>query len=192
MSILPIDLICQMQTLLSKTRDGSVGGTPSYDEVAKNLDHHRQGDPAVKKIVDSTLKTLKAGPEALDSVLGRHAARALEAKIVADKCAEWIEQLTPGNPSFKDFTLPEKGSGFGLVEAPRGALGHWIDIKDKKIANYQCVVPTTWNCSPRDDRGIAGAVEQALVGTPIANEDNPIEAARVVRSFDPCIACAVH
>ena len=79
-----------------------------------------------------------------------------------------------------------------MTEAARGALGHWINISDSKIANYQCVVPTTWNCSPRDDRGVPGTVEQALVGLPIADAKNPIEAARVVRSFDPCLACAVH
>ena len=70
--------------------------------------------------------------------------------------------------------------------------GHWLDIKDHRIGNYQCVVPTTWNCSPRDDGGTPGAMEQALVGTPVADPQNPLEAARVIRSFDPCIACAVH
>ena len=104
----------------------------------------------------------------------------------------WLDQLTPDAPAFKDFSIPESGRGYGLTEAARGALGHWIDIKDKKISNYQCVVPTTWNCSPRDDRGVPGPVEQALVGVPIADAENPVEAARVVRSFDPCLACAVH
>ena len=79
-----------------------------------------------------------------------------------------------------------------MTEAARGALGHWIDIGDSKIRNYQCVVPTTWNCSPRDDRGQPGAIEQALLGTPVADAENPIEVARVVRAFDPCLACAVH
>jgi len=100
--------------------------------------------------------------------------------------------LKAGEPTFADFSIPASGKGAGLTEAPRGALGHWIEIQDYKIANYQCVVPTTWNCSPRDGRGQPGPVETALEGTPVADPGNPIEAARVVRSFDPCLACAVH
>jgi len=80
----------------------------------------------------------------------------------------------------------------GLHEAPRGALGHWITIKDYKIDNYQAVVPTTWNGGPRDDNGLRGPIEEALVGTPVKDPENPIELVRVVRAFDPCIACAVH
>jgi ferredoxin hydrogenase large subunit/hydrogenase large subunit len=142
--------------------------------------------------VDHLLKALGRQPADLVSVMGRHAARALECKILADRCAEWLDQLKPDAPTFQDFSLPESGRGYGLTEAARGALGHWIDIKNRKISNYQCVVPTTWNCSPRDDRGVAGPVEQALIGVPVADPANPIEVARVVRSFDPCLACAVH
>jgi Ni,Fe-hydrogenase I large subunit len=91
-----------------------------------------------------------------------------------------------------DFSAPDSGRGYGLAEAARGALGHWLEMSESKIRNYQCVVPTTWNCSPRDDRGIPGPVEQALAGLPVADPENPIEAARVVRSFDPSPACAVH
>ena len=116
----------------------------------------------------------------------------MECKLLADRCAQWLDQLTPDAPAFRDFSIPASGRGYGLTEAARGALGHWITIEDKKISNYQCVVPTTWNCSPRDDRGVPGPVEQALVGVPVADADNPIEVARVVRSFDPCLACAVH
>lgn len=130
--------------------------------------------------------------ENLNSVMGRHIARALECKIVADRCAEWVELLRPDEPTFRDFNIPKKARGVGLTEAPRGALGHWLEIEDYKISNYQNVVPTTWNCSPRDDRGNPGTVELALEGTHIADSKNPIEVARVVRSFDPCIACAVH
>ncbi len=150
------------------------------------------GNAAVKPLIDSVLNSLSKTPDHLVSAIGRHAARAIETKIIADRCFEWIEQLVPGDPTFTDFEIPKEGRGAGLTEAPRGALGHWIVIKDGKIENYQCVVPTTWNCSPRDDRGKPGAIEQALVGTPVADEQNPLEAARVVRSFDPCLACAVH
>ena len=160
--------------------------------LARVLMAYSAGMPQVKTLVDTVLSRLGAGPEALDSVLGRHAARAIECKIIAERCLEWAEQVRPGEATYTDFELPENAVGHGLTEAPRGALGHWIDIADHKIKNYQCVVPTTWNCSPRDDRGNPGPVEIALVGTPIADEKHPIEAARVVRSFDPCIACAVH
>jgi ferredoxin hydrogenase large subunit/hydrogenase large subunit len=154
--------------------------------------YHDGRNPAVKTAVDGLLKALDRSPADLVSVLGRHATRALEAKLLADRCAEWLDQLVPDQPTNRDFTIPASGSGVGLTEAARGALGHWIEIRDHKIANYQCVVPTTWNCSPRDDRGEPGPMEQALAGTPVADAKAPIEAARVIRSFDPCLACAVH
>jgi ferredoxin hydrogenase large subunit/hydrogenase large subunit len=147
---------------------------------------------ALKSAVDGLLKTLGREPKDLVSIMGRHAARALECKLVADRCMQWLDQLVPDAPAFSDFTIPDSASGYGLTEAARGALGHWITIRGQKISNYQCVVPTTWNCSPRDDRSNPGPVEQALVGTPVADAENPIEVARVVRSFDPCLACAVH
>jgi len=126
------------------------------------------------------------------SVLGRHAARALDTKIVADSMPDWLLQLEPGEPAYVAYEIPEEGTGMGLVEGARGALGHWIEIKDKKIANYQCVVPSTWNLSPKDDKEQPGPVEQALIGTKVKDEENPFEVVRIVRAFDPCIACAVH
>jgi len=147
---------------------------------------------ALTSAVDALLKDLGRQPGDLNSVLGRHAARALECKFIIDQCAQWLDQAVPDEATFTDFSIPESGRGYGLTEAARGALGHWIDISDFKIRNYQCVVPTTWNCSPRDDRGVPGTIEQSLVGLPIADAQNPIEAVRVVRSFDPCLACAVH
>lgn len=149
-------------------------------------------NPALNKLVDEVLAIFNATPEALNSALGRHAARAIESKLLVDKCLAWADRVVPGAPTCEKFEIPKKGNGYGLTEAARGALGHWIEVENGKIANYQCVVPTTWNCSPRDDKGIAGPVEQSLIGTPVANAANPLEAARVVRSFDPCIACAVH
>ncbi|UCG61323.1 MAG: nickel-dependent hydrogenase large subunit [Candidatus Zixiibacteriota bacterium] len=154
--------------------------------------HLTGASETVSKMVTDTLARFNAPVGALFSVLGRHAARALEAKVVADRCAQWVTQLQPGKPAHTPFSIPQQGEGIGLTEAPRGALGHWISIKDKKINRYQCVVPTTWNGSPCDDKGCKGPMEQALIGTPIADIENPIEAGRVVRSFDPCIACAVH
>ncbi len=150
------------------------------------------GEPTVKKLVDSVLSKFKASPKALFSVLGRHAARALYTKFLADSMPEWLLQLKPGEPAYIDYTIPDEAFGMGLVDGARGALGHWIEIKDKKIANYQCVVPSTWNMSPKDDNGQPGPVEQALIGTKIKDENNPFELGRIVRSFDPCLACAIH
>jgi len=148
--------------------------------------------PQVNSLVDGLLSNLGRTPRDLYSVLGRHAARAVECKLVADKCMEWLNRLRPGKPTCEDFAIPENAWGAGLTEAPRGALGHWINIRGRKIARYQCVVPTTWNCSPRDDRGNPGPVETALINVSVNDAQNPVEVARVVRSFDPCIACAVH
>ena len=89
-------------------------------------------------------------------------------------------------------TWPPESKGFGFTEAPRGALGHWIQIKDGKIANYQIVVPSTWNASPKDGKGQHGAYEAALVGTPMADPKRPVEILRTIHSFDPCLACASH
>jgi Ni,Fe-hydrogenase I large subunit len=150
------------------------------------------GNTSVKKEVDALLKVFNADISAVFSVLGRHAGRAIESKLLCQRMYGWLDELDANGKPRNYYEIPDKGEGEGLVEAPRGALGHWIVIENKKIANYQCVVPSTWFCGPRDDRGVMGPVEQALIGTPISDPKNPIEAARVVRSFDPCIACAVH
>jgi hydrogenase large subunit len=150
------------------------------------------GDPTMKKLVDWALAELKASPSVLFSVMGRHLARALSAKFIADSMDKWLLELKPGEPTFIEYTVPEEGKGAGLTEASRGALGHWIEIKGRKIANYQCVVPTTWNASPRDDNGNPGPIEQAITGTKVKDKNNPFEIVRIVRSFDPCLGCAIH
>jgi len=150
------------------------------------------GNPTVKELVDSMLSRFKAQPRAMFSVLGRHGARALDTKFVADSMVDWLLQLKTGEPAYIDYEIPDESTGMGLVEAARGALGHWIEIKGQKIENYQCVVPSTWNLSPKDDMEQPGPVEQSLIGTKVKDEDNPFEIVRIVRSFDPCIACAVH
>ncbi|MFH1842724.1 MAG: nickel-dependent hydrogenase large subunit [bacterium] len=131
--------------------------------------------------------------------VARHAARALETKSVVDACYHWCDQLLTEmtKPGFKihdteNWEPPQSGSGAGFYEAPRGALGHWIAIKDGVIENYQCVVPTTWNGSPRCDKNIRGQYEESLIGVPVPDPDNPINVVRVIRSFDPCLACAIH
>jgi len=160
--------------------------------LARLLVAYATGVPKVRSLVDGVLSEFNADVSALFSVLGRHAARALECKLVADAMAEWVLQLQPGEPNCAEYELPEESSGMGLTGAPRGALGHWIEIKDGVIANYQAVVPTTWNCSPRDDNGQPGTCEQALEGTMVKDVENPFELVRIVRAFDPCLACSVH
>jgi len=128
------------------------------------------------------------------SPLGRHLARALECKFIADAMSAWIQAVTPDAPTYAARSIPVSSTGAGLVEAPRGALGHWIHIEGKKIFNYQCVVPTTWNCSPMDDDGNYGPAEQTLVGNNISTDAKTqiVNVLRLLHPFDFCIACAVH
>jgi hydrogenase large subunit len=169
--------------------DGKVYEVGPLARVAVN---YASGDTVIKQMVDDALNQLKLPPSALFSVMGRHLARAICAKYIADNAAKWLLELKPGEATYCDYVIPDEAEGMGLVEASRGALGHWIRIKDKKIANYQAVVPTTWNASPRDDQGNPGPIEQAIIGTKIRDKDNPFELVRIVRSFDPCLACAIH
>lgn len=136
---------------------------------------------------------------ALPGAVARHAARAIETKLIVDACYAWCDQLLAEmtKPGFKihdtaHWDPPETGEGAGFYEAPRGALGHWIKIKNKKIENYQAVVPSTWNASPRCEKNFRGQYEESLIGAPVPDTDNPINVARIIRSFDPCLACAVH
>ncbi len=153
-------------------------------------------------VVKGALKTLNVPVGALFSTLGRTAARGLETKLVAGWSKEIYQQLlsnikngdtrTFNNEKWDPNTWPAEAKGVGLTEAPRGALAHWIVIKDKKIENYQLVVPSTWNASPRDPSGQMSAYESALIGTPVKNPEQPLEILRTIHSFDPCLACAVH
>ena len=131
--------------------------------------------------------------------VARHAARAIETKLVVDACHKWCDDLLDAmtKPGFKihdtaHWEPPETGMGAGFYEAPRGALGHWVKIRNKKIDNYQCIVPSTWNASPRDEQKVRGQYEESLMGVPVPDPDNPINVVRVIRSFDPCLACAIH
>jgi len=160
--------------------------------LASMLINYTAGHERVKQEVDAALSTLGAEPAALSSVMGRHLARALHAKIVADAMVGWVQSLTPGEPCCAEWSVPAVGDGCGLVDAPRGAVAHWVKVRDGKTANYQLVVPTTWNASPMDDKDRPGPIEQALLGTKVRDPENPFEVVRIVRSFDPCLACAVH
>jgi hydrogenase large subunit len=160
--------------------------------LARVLASYVSGQPAVKALVDSALSTAGIEPQAMFSVLGRHLSRALYTKVLVDSMGDWLLQLKPGEPVYIPYEIPEESMGMGLVDGARGALGHWIEIKNKRINRYQCVVPSTWNMSPRDDRDQPGPLEQALIGTKVKDEANPFELVRIVRSFDPCLACAIH
>jgi len=170
------------------------GAVVEVGPLARVVVTHLSGaNPSLSALLTGALTELSLPLDAVFSVLGRHLARALECKLVAEACDSWLEALQPGQPSVSPaYVIPQSANGAGLMEAPRGALGHWVSIANQVIEHYECVVPTTWNCSPRDDRGQPGAIEQALVGVPVADKENPLEAMRVVRSFDPCLACAVH
>ena len=170
--------------------------------LARMLVAYASGHEAVTNTVNSVLGQLGVGPEVLFSTLGRTAARCVETVVIADQLLAWTDELAANigrgdlrvheQDHWDPDTWPREAEGWGWHEAPRGALGHWLTIENHKIKRYQCVVPTTWNCSPRDDVGNPGPVEKALENTPIADPAQPIEAGRIVRSFDPCLACAVH
>jgi Ni,Fe-hydrogenase I large subunit len=182
---------------------------PRYDgkvmevgPLARALVSYAAGKDYVRKPVDDLLGKLKAGPAALFSTLGRVAARAIESQIVASRLEGWLDELRDnmhsGDLRIADEAVwdrgswPDKARGWGWHEAPRGSLAHWVEIRDGEIANYQAVVPTTWNSGPRDTDGQPGPYELALVGTPVADPKRPLEILRTVHSFDPCMACAVH
>ncbi len=165
--------------------------------LARVLVAYGKGHEPTKKAVDGLLKTLGVPADALFSTLGRTAARALETKIIADAMEGWMTELVTNlkngdNKTFEPYEMPDEASGAGLNDVPRGALGHWIQIKDKKIANYQMVVPSTWNLGPRCNNDKMGPIEEALIGTPVADAKRPLEILRTIHSFDPCIACGVH
>jgi Ni,Fe-hydrogenase I large subunit len=170
--------------------------------LARVLVAYGSGQKEAKDAVDGVLKKLGVGPEALFSTLGRTAARGIDCLLIAQETPKWLDQLIDNigkgdyaahnGEKWDPATWPNEASGYGWHEAPRGALGHWIRIKDQKILNYQAVVPSTWNASPRDAKGLRGPYEAALIGTPVADPNKPLEILRTIHSFDPCLACAVH
>ena len=170
--------------------------------LARYLVAYARGQEDVKEPVDALLSELELPVTALFSTLGRTAARGLESSWCAHKMREVFDELmanikrgevaTANMEKFDPATWESDVKGVGYGEAPRGALGHWVHIKDTKIESYQCVVPTTWNASPRDPAGNIGAYEAALLGTPVADPEQPLEILRTIHSFDPCLACASH
>ncbi len=183
--------------------------SPRYDgtsmevgPLARMLVAYGSGHVRVQELVDHVLNKLGVDHNALFSTLGRVAARGIETLATAEMLPVWLNELAANmkkgdlkihnGEKWDPSTWPKEARGYGWHEAPRGALGHWVLIKDAKIANYQCVVPSTWNGSPRDANGQMGPYESALLNTPVANPEQPVEILRTVHSFDPCMACAVH
>lgn len=167
------------------------GKSTEVGPLARMLVGYLRGVPEVKAIIDSTLEKLGAAgkPEILVSLLGRVAARNLETAVIADWSLEWVNELIAavkgGGLEFFKPLENDNGKGAGMWEAPRGALGHWMNVENGLIANYQVVTPSTWDISPRDRDGVRGPMEEALVGAPVLDPERPIEAGRIARSFDP-------
>lgn len=170
--------------------------------LARYIIGYAKGDSEITEQINFVLKTLNVPVDALFSTLGRTAARGLESQWAAQKMRYFQDKLianinagdaaTANVEKWDPSNWPNEVKGVGFTEAPRGALGHWIKIKDTKIDNYQCVVPTTWNGSPRDNEGNIGAFEASLLNTKVERVDEPVEILRTLHSFDPCLACSTH
>ncbi|WP_457596852.1 nickel-dependent hydrogenase large subunit [Hydrogenimonas sp.] len=181
--------------------------SPIYDDervevgpLARMVVGVAKGDKRIGEYVTRFLKNGNLPTKVLFSTVGRTAARAIETELMADVMVEWVDELAKnvagGDLStwteFDFDKVSKDAKGYGLEEAPRGALGHWVRIENGKVANYQAVVPSTWNAAPRDYKGRMGAYEASLIGTKVADPEQPLEILRTIHSFDPCIACAVH
>lgn len=178
------------------------GNAVEVGPLARYIVGCAQNKPEFKEPTEKLLKTLGLPVTALFSTLGRTAARALECEWAANQMRYFQDKLvarikagdtsTANVDKWEPESWPKEAKGYGFSEAPRGALGHWIKIKENRIDNYQCVVPTTWNGSPRDPKGNIGAFEASLMNTPMANPEQPLEILRTIHSFDPCLACSTH
>jgi len=171
--------------------------------LARMLVAYGSGHKEAQSLVGEVLKKLDVGPAALFSTLGRTAARGIETVMIARRMNSWFDQLvtriksgdtrTFDDSKWEPTKWPASSEGYGFLDAPRGALGHWVQIADGKVSRYQCVVPSTWNCSPRDANGQMGPYEASLVDNhPLADPERPLEILRTIHSFDPCLACGVH
>ncbi len=183
---------------------------PRYDDMpmevgplARALVAYASGHEGVQELANEALGRLEVGPEALFSTLGRTAARGIETVLLARRMEQWFNDLitrvrtgdtaTFTKDNWDPSTWPATAQGYGYLDAPRGSLGHWVQIENGKISRYQCVVPSTWNCSPRDGQGQMGPYEAALTDNhPLVDPERPIEILRTIHSFDPCMACGVH
>ncbi len=171
--------------------------------LSRLLVAYASGHEETRALIKEVLDRLEVGPTALFSTLGRTAARGVETVLLARRMSAWFGQLeariasgdlaTFNRDKWEPATWPKQCQGYGHLDAPRGALGHWVQIKDEKISRYQCVVPSTWNCSPRDAEGQLGPYEASLVDNhPLVKPEQPLEILRTIHSFDPCMSCGVH
>jgi Ni,Fe-hydrogenase I large subunit len=171
--------------------------------LARALVAYASGHEGVRTLVGEALGRLEVGPEVLFSTLGRVAARGLETVLLAERMQVWYDELvgrikggdlaTFNADRWEPSTWPDRCQGYGYLDAARGALGHWVQIENGRITRYQCVVPSTWNCSPRDGAGQSGPYERALTDNhPLVDPEQPLEILRTIHSFDPCMACGVH
>lgn len=165
--------------------------------LAQVLAAYAKGHPKIKPLVDMVLGKLGVGAGALFSTLGRTAARGIETVVIAEETGRMLDELEANvaagdNKIYEEIEMPRDAEGVGFVTAPRGALSHWIKIRDHKIENFQLVVPSTWSLGPRCGNNKLAPVEEALMNTPVADPKRPVEILRTVHSFDPCIACGVH
>ena len=178
------------------------GNAVEVGPLARYIVAYARGNKEIQEQVNGALKALDVPIGALFSTLGRTAARGLECQWAAHKMKYFHEQLmanikagdlnTANVEKWEPSTWPAEAKGVAPCEAPRGALAHWVKIKNTRIDSYQCVVPTTWNAGPRDQKGQIGAYEAALLNTPMVNPAQPLEILRTIHSFDPCLACATH
>jgi Ni,Fe-hydrogenase I large subunit len=168
---------------------------------ARVLVGYALGAKEVRTVVDAACAKLGATPSILSGTLGRTLARAIEAKVVVTRLPAWASDLEANLASslalvdisrWEPGSWPSEAQGWAIVESPRGPVGHWVTLRNHRVDRYQIVDATTWNASPRDNRGRRGALEQALIGTPMADRAQPIELLRTIHAFDPCPACGVH
>jgi len=197
-------------TYLQQEKKYSWLKSPRYDglpmevgPLARMLVAYASGHEEAKSLIGDALGRLSVGPAALYSTLGRTAARGVETVLLARRMNTWYDSLvarirsgdtqTFSKEKWEPETWPAQAQGYGYLDAPRGALGHWVQIENGKISRYQCVVPSTWNAGPRDPQGVVGPYEAALTDNhPLLDPERPIEILRTIHSFDPCMACGVH
>ena len=197
-------------TYLQQEKKYSWLKSPRYDgmpmevgPLARMLVAYASGREEARALIGDVLGKLNVGPAALYSTLGRTAARGIETVLLARRMNTWydafVNRIRSGDTQtftkdkWEPETWPARAQGYGYLDAPRGALGHWVQIEDGKISRYQCVVPSTWNAGPRDPQGVAGPYEAALTDNhPLVDPERPIEILRTIHSFDPCMACGVH
>lgn len=167
-------------------------GAYSWIKAARYFGHSIETGPLARQLINGDPLITDLVNKLGVNTFTRTVARLHEILLLMQQLIKWVEEIDIHKPFFLPFEEKKSGKGFGLVEAPRGALGHWIDINDALVDRYQIITPTTWNGSPRDSNNQRGAIEQSLIGVQLASKESILEAGHIVRSFDPCISCSIH